>query len=151
MICQACGIEAKTKHVEFHRNIGALVMRFHKYIKGNMCKSCIHKYFWEFTLVNITVGWLGFISFFLAIGFTLNNIIRYLGCLSMEPVAATATRPELTEQALAALKPQTQTIAQRMQAGESLEKIADDVAYISGVTPGQVVLYAHAMLASARR
>ena len=44
-LCQACGVEAPTKYVEFHQNVGALVMRFHKSYKGHMCKSCIHKYF----------------------------------------------------------------------------------------------------------
>jgi hypothetical protein len=151
MICQICGIEAKTKHVEFHQNIGALVLRFHKSIKGEMCKSCIHKNFWQFTLITVAVGWLGVISFFLAPIFALNNIVRYLLCLPMQPVPALAKRPELTEQALAALRPQTQAIAQRMNAGESLEKIAADISYTCGVTPGQVVLYVRALLAAARK
>jgi len=45
MICEACGIESATKHVEYHQNIGALIMRFHKTIEGELCKSCVHKYF----------------------------------------------------------------------------------------------------------
>jgi len=43
MICQACGVEAPTKQVEFRQNIGALIMRFHRTIKGQLCKSCVHK------------------------------------------------------------------------------------------------------------
>ena len=35
MICQACGVEAPTKYVEFYQNIGAIFMRFHKSIQGN--------------------------------------------------------------------------------------------------------------------
>ncbi|OWK45187.1 hypothetical protein FRUB_01518 [Fimbriiglobus ruber] len=34
MICQDCGVEAETKHVSFHQNIGALVVRFPKSIEG---------------------------------------------------------------------------------------------------------------------
>jgi len=56
MICENCGIEAATKHVEYHQNIGAVIMRFHKSIKGELCKSCVHKYFWKLTLINLFFG-----------------------------------------------------------------------------------------------
>ena len=41
IICQSCGIEAPAKYVEFYQNIGALIMLFDKWIKGNMCNRCI--------------------------------------------------------------------------------------------------------------
>jgi hypothetical protein len=84
MNCQTCGTEAPTRYVEFHQNIGALVMRFHKSIKGNMCKSCINSYFWRFTLTTLAVGWLGVISLVLAPIFVINNVVRYLSCLSLK-------------------------------------------------------------------
>lgn len=95
MICQCCGVEAPTKYVEFHQNIGALLVRFHRAIKGNLCKSCINKYFWKFTLINLTLGWWGTISFFLTPFFILNNLIRYLGTLKLPsaPIKATAPAP----------------------------------------------------------
>ena len=151
MICQTCGIEAKTRYVEFHQNIGALVMRFHKSMKANMCKNCVNSYFWRFTLTTLAVGWLGVISLVLAPIFVINNVVRYLSCLSLEPVAATATKPVMTEQVLTMLRPQTQSMVQRLKAGESIEKIATDVAYATGATPGQVMLYLRAMLTPPRR
>jgi hypothetical protein len=151
MICQSCGIEADTRKVAFHRNIGALVVRFHKSIKGEMCKSCVNKYFWEYTAVNVTVGWLGIVSLVLAPVFTINNIVHYIPSLSMPPVPSGAKRPVLDERAMSALRPRTDAIVQRIKAGEPFEQIAADVAATSGVTPGQVTLYMRAMLAAARK
>ena len=37
-------------------------------------------------------------------------------------------------------------IIARMRANEDLKTIATDTAYVSGVTPGQVLLYIHALL-----
>ena len=97
MICQSCGVEAPTQHVVFYQNIGALVMRFQKKIEGNLCKSCIHKYFWEFTLITLFLGWWGVISFFATLFFYIpNNIIRYLLSLSLKPVPPGATFAELS-------------------------------------------------------
>ena len=63
--CQYCGLEAPTKYVEFYQNIGALVMRFPKSVKGNLCKHCINEVFWKFTLIDLVAGWWGVISFFI--------------------------------------------------------------------------------------
>jgi hypothetical protein len=81
--CQVCGADAPVKYVEFHQNIGALVMRYHKSCKGNLCKSCIHSKFWSMTGTTLAVGWLGTISVVLAPIFVVNNTIRYIGCLGM--------------------------------------------------------------------
>ncbi len=96
MICKSCGVEAPTKYVEFYQNIGAVFTRYHKAVKGNLCKSCINEHFWKFTLVNLTLGWWGVISFFLTPFLILNNVIRYLGTLKLQgvPVGATAQTGE---------------------------------------------------------
>lgn len=86
MQCQACGARAETRYVEFHQNIGALIMRFSKSVRGDLCKSCIHRYFWELTSINLFLGWWGIISFFVNIAFIINNVVRYLSCLTMAPV-----------------------------------------------------------------
>ena len=86
MICQHCGVEAPTKYVEFYQNIGALVLRFHKSISGELCKSCIHRTFWSYTGVNMFLGWWGTISFLVTPFFLLNNTFRYLTCLTLPPV-----------------------------------------------------------------
>ena len=76
MFCQSCGAEAPTKHVAFYQNIGALVMRFTSTIKGDLCKSCIHRHFWKFTLVNVTLGWWGLHSLIITPFFLLNADFR---------------------------------------------------------------------------
>ena len=88
--CQACGRQAPSKYVEFYQNIGALVMRFHKSLKGNLCRQCIDKYFWEYTLYTLFLGWWGMISLIVTPFLLVNNIVRYLFCLGMPPVPADA-------------------------------------------------------------
>jgi HEAT repeat protein len=90
VVCKCCGMEAPTKYVEFYQTIGALVVRYHKQVKGNLCKSCINKYFWRFTLINLTLGWWGIISFVLTPFLILNNLIYYLGTLKLKSLAVNA-------------------------------------------------------------
>src|SRR5215208_378525 len=100
MVCQLCGVEAATKYVAFYQNIGALIMRFHKSLKGELCKRCIHQQFWGFALVNVTLGWWGVISLIVTPFFIINNVVRYLMCLSMPPASASASAPQLTDEAI---------------------------------------------------
>ena len=151
MICQACGVEAPTKQVEFRQNIGALFMRFHRKIKGNLCKSCVHKNFWKMTGITLAVGWLGMISLVVAPIFIVMNVVNYLRCAGMPPVPPMARPPELTDQIMTALHPQAQQIMARLNAGEDAKKIAADVAYTSGATPGQVVLYIRGLVKAAQQ
>jgi hypothetical protein len=81
--CQACGANAPTRYVAFYQNIGLLVLRLHKSVEGELCKACVHKYFWELTMITLVAGWWGLISFIITPFFLLNNIIRYIGCLGM--------------------------------------------------------------------
>jgi hypothetical protein len=81
--CQSCGRHAPTRHVAFYQNIGLLIMRRSKSIEGDLCKACISKYFWEFTLITFLAGWWGVISFIVTPFFLINNLIRYLGCIGM--------------------------------------------------------------------
>ena len=81
--CQVCGANAPVKYVEFHQNVGALVVRFHRSVKGNLCKSCIHSKYWSMTGTTLAVGWLGTISLVLAPVFVVSNTVRYIGCLGM--------------------------------------------------------------------
>jgi hypothetical protein len=59
-------------------------MRRSKSIKGNFCKRCINKYFWNFTLTDLVLGWWGIISFFVNCGYILNNVGRYIASLSLK-------------------------------------------------------------------
>src|SRR5438874_1688311 len=128
MVCQACGVEAPTKYVEFYYNIGALVLRFSKSIKGSLCKSCIHKYFWQFTLIDLTAGWWGMISFIITPFFILNNVGRYAMCLGMPAVPEGAVPPRLTDEAIDKLQPYTKEIVDRLNDGERMRPLSDDIA-----------------------
>ena len=85
MYCQNCGAQAPTKHVAFYQNIGVILMRFTREVEGDLCKSCINKYFWKYTLINLFLGWWGVISFCVTPFFILNNVFRYLTCLNLKP------------------------------------------------------------------
>ncbi|MBI3408011.1 MAG: hypothetical protein HY040_06600 [Planctomycetes bacterium] len=143
MICQACGIEAPTKYVSFHQNVGALVVRFSKSTEGQLCKSCIHKHFWSMTGTTFVLGWWGTISFVITPFFLLNNTIRYITCLGMARVPTGAHAPVLTNEAVERIEPHAQFLFDRLDGGDPLERVAAEVAEMSGVTPGEVVLYVH--------
>lgn len=81
--CQSCGALAPTRYVQFNQNIGAVILRFHKSIRGRFCRSCIDQYFWEYTLVTLLLGWGSPISLVVAPFHLVNNILRYLGTLRM--------------------------------------------------------------------
>jgi len=82
--CQSCGTKSPVKYNEFYANIGMLVARRQLSIKGNLCKDCINKYFWQYTLINLFLGWWGLISFFATIVFMVNNIFRYIFSITLK-------------------------------------------------------------------
>ncbi len=151
MICQACGVEAPTKHVSFHQNIGALVMRFSRSIEGRLCKSCIHQNFWSMTGTTLAVGWFGTISLIITPFILLNNIGRYVFCLGMPPVPPGATAPRLTEEAIQKISAHAENLFSRLNRGEDFASLAEETAYLSDTTPGQVMLYVRAVLAAQER
>jgi hypothetical protein len=141
IICQVCGIEAPTRNVEFHQNIGMLVMRTRRRIAGQLCKACIHRHFWKMTTTTLFLGPWGTISLVIAPCFILNNVARYLAVLRMPPVPPGATVPVLTQAVANKLQPLTSAMFDRLNLGEKLEAVATDVAAKTGVTPGQVIKY----------
>lgn len=145
MICQDCGIEAETRYVSFHQNIGALFVRFPSSIEGKLCKSCIHKHFWKMSTTTMFLGWWGTISFCVTPFFLINNVCRYLFCLGMSPVPTDATRPELDDDAVERLQPHAADLFSRLNDGEDFAQTANAVADRAGVTPGQVALFVHAV------
>lgn len=82
--CQGCGVDAETRYVSFHRNIGAFLLRLHTSVEGQFCKSCINRHFWTMTATTLFLGWWGVISFFFTPFILMNNIGRYLSCLGMK-------------------------------------------------------------------
>jgi hypothetical protein len=100
VVCKCCGVEAPTKYVEFHQNIGTSLVRYRliryrkkvrEEVKGNLCRSCIQKYFWKFTSTNLTLGWWGVTSFFQTPFLVLSNLIYYLRTLDWQRVSAGKT------------------------------------------------------------
>src|SRR6266498_5194516 len=141
MICQACGVEAPTQYVEFHYNIGMLIVRTQKSLKGTLCKTCITKNFREFTLINLLAGWWGVISFFVTPVFLVHNIIQYIKVRPLAPVPVDANRPQLDAQAIQWLQPHAQEMRTRLSQGERIEQIIEDMSGRAGASPGQVQLY----------
>jgi hypothetical protein len=74
---------AETKYVEYSQNIGAIIMRFHKNVKGYLCKDCTNSYFWSYTGTTLVLGWWGIISFFVTLFVLPSNIFYYLGTLGL--------------------------------------------------------------------
>lgn len=145
MICKDCGVEAPTKYISFHQNIGLLVVRFSRSVEGSLCKSCIHKHFWRMTATTLFLGWWGTISFFVTPFLVLNNVGRYLFCLGMEGVPPGAAPPTLTDEDLKRIEPHASELFRRINSGEDFAAVAHDTADLAGVTPGQVVLFVQAV------
>jgi hypothetical protein len=83
MRCASCGLEAPTKDVTLYQNIGMLMLRRSATVKGSLCKPCIDSYFWNYTLVNLTLGWWGLISLVLTPIFIVNNLVQFIGSRSL--------------------------------------------------------------------
>ena len=82
--CENCGIPAETKYVEFYENVGLLVIRKHRSVKGSLCKPCIDFYFWNLTGRTMLLGWWGVISLFLTPFILLNNLLRFMFTVGMQ-------------------------------------------------------------------
>ena len=76
--CQVCKGPGPVAPATFRQNVGALVMRFEKRVKGNMCRRCMSQKFWSFTLTTAAIGWLGMISLFVAPIYVVMNIVEYV-------------------------------------------------------------------------
>ncbi|MEW6126957.1 MAG: hypothetical protein AB1757_07955 [Acidobacteriota bacterium] len=152
MNCQLCGVSAETRYVAFYQNIGALIIRFHKSIKGELCKNCIHEQFWSHTLITSVLGWWGVISLIVTPFFLINNIARYLMCLTMSPVnSKPSTEEPLTAEAFNKIHPYANQIIDRLNGGSSLDEVAREFAPRAGVQPAEVKLYIVALADAARQ
>ena len=79
--CQFCGNMRQTTPVTFHRNIGMLVARQTKSLKGNLCKTCVKKSFWDFTAKNLLLGPWGMISIIVTPIYLVTNTVSYVSAL----------------------------------------------------------------------
>lgn len=112
MHCAICKVEAPLKHVVFQYNFGLLYRRVYKKIDGYLCKDCINKIFWRFTLINL-VGWLGIISAVVAPFCLVSNIAFFLQARNL---------PRPTDEAKARKLNNTLTSFEAISAGKTLNK-----------------------------
>lgn len=82
-VCEACGVVGPTKQVNITYNVGALVVRFHKTMSGQLCKRCISDYFWRYSLTTMFFGWWGVISFVVSLVTLPVNAFYWLSSLGM--------------------------------------------------------------------
>jgi hypothetical protein len=78
--------------VIFHQNIGLVIFRVSRVFEGDLCKPCIHSYFWKFTLITLFFGWWSIISLFVAPFFLVFNTIVYLTSLVTPGGSSGATK-----------------------------------------------------------
>ena len=154
MRCCVCGCNGPTRYVEFYQNIGALVMRFYKEVRGNLCKRCINEHFCKFTLTTLCVGWFGMISMILTPIFIINNVVRFLGTVGMktgdEVAVARSDHPTktLSKDIILKLNSFRDELQQRLEAGEDLDKITMNIGPRAGVSAMQVELYIEKVMAA---
>jgi hypothetical protein len=91
MRCQSCGAHAPTYKVFFVQHIGALLFFFHKRISGSFCRSCVDKYFREYFITTLFLGWWGVISIFATPVVLVIDLVNYIP-------AVAALRPLRREQ-----------------------------------------------------
>ncbi len=60
------------------QNIGAVVLRFPRTIRGMLCRRCIDRYFWRMTTITFFFGWWGVISFFYSLYSIPQNIVVFV-------------------------------------------------------------------------
>lgn len=76
-VCEVCKQNKPVIYTDFYENVGLLIMRLHKNVKGLLCFDCQKDIFWKFTIKTLVLGWWGIISFIVTPFILLNNIIRY--------------------------------------------------------------------------
>jgi hypothetical protein len=81
--CQGCRCRGEVRAVSLYQSIGIIVLRLHKAFHGRLCKDCISKYFWEYSLITFFCGWWGIISFILTPFLLMINLYHYVSSFGM--------------------------------------------------------------------
>jgi hypothetical protein len=69
--------------VRYYQNIGMLFMRKMRTVDGALCKRCSRHFFFKLTGLTLVTGWWGMISAIMNPFLIINNIVRYVGTLSL--------------------------------------------------------------------
>ena len=75
--CESCRVEAPTVFVSLSQTKAALVVRWENHLDAPLCSSCLTYHFRRFTLTNLTLGWWGPFSVFLAPVYSVQNLWAY--------------------------------------------------------------------------
>jgi hypothetical protein len=67
--------------VMYFRNVGMLFTRQTITVKGDMCRSCVHRRFWEFAAKNVVLGPWGMISLVVTPLYLIQNTWTYTRAL----------------------------------------------------------------------
>jgi hypothetical protein len=76
-VCAHCRKKKPTMSAGLNRHIGAIILMFHKSIRGQLCKECISQVFWDYMLITCFFGWWGLVSLFVTPVVLINNTIVY--------------------------------------------------------------------------
>lgn len=141
MRCESCGLEAPTKSVQLHQNIGMLMMRTHQSVSGNLCKSCIDSYFWRYTLTNLTLGWWGLISSIMTPVFIVNNLVQFIRSRGLGEIYTGADAPAMSATSL----PQARTQCPHCQSLQSKPTRLPGALFATGVVCVLLLLWSIAV------
>jgi hypothetical protein len=142
MICEECRREAPTRRVKFLAVVGCIIVIWRWKSPSPLCKSCVHRTFWEYTLLTAVGGWWSILSLFLAPVVVLANVLQYVVCcVALKRVPPGAAPPQLTPEAVQRLRPFAGEIDGCLKKGVQAVQIAIRLAPLARVTPGQVMLF----------
>ncbi len=143
MRCESCGRSAPTKQVKFYQQIGLVIMRLEGEVDGDFCKSCIHRVFFQTTMICMVAGWWGVISFFMNIFYLFHNFLEWIFCLGMRSRHAEAAGPESTPQlndtAESVLMRFAKEIQTRLRRGDTVAATSLAIAQSANVPREQVL------------
>lgn len=147
-VCASCGMDAHTRNVSFNRHVGAVILMFHRSVKGHFCRPCISKIFWSWTPLTFFLGWWGMISFFVTPIVLINNLVTYIRSFGMP--AGSGIALVFGDSEIAAVSSLQMDVTERVNLGEDVEALANEIAAASGITPAQAFVYIQYRLARPR-
>jgi len=65
--------------ISFHRNVGMVVVRRTYTLRGELCKACMNRAYWEFTWRNFLQRWWGTISLVITPIYFFMNTYSFVG------------------------------------------------------------------------
>jgi hypothetical protein len=141
MFCQNCKREVPTWNVTFYQVIGLLVGFSHKRITGHLCENCISKFFDEYTLTTLALGWWSAISFLLTPAVIISNIWNKMQTRKPPESAQRYVNQALSNEVLSKLRPFHEEILDRIHFKERLDMIVPSISSRAGVTTAEVDRY----------